>query len=391
MWTSSTTMEAESHYCEWNQHVTSKGLDSYQQAISQKSDLTNKIKCSFFQVVVMLILLYGYTTLTLTKHMEKNLINYTRMLWAVLNKSCRQHPTKQFLCGHLPPIMKTIQVRQTRHSEHCWRSKRELISDVLLWNPSHGQTKVWRPARTYIQQLCADTGCKLEDFSEWWTIETGGERGSGKSMLAVQHDDDDDDDDRKELYMLFCYYHHIVLKLISSKYLLFLAIYFWSLIQIFSHTCAVITSCLAAILWWIKYFSLQLSVVYVGRFEPSGILRGTNLKGIDMLREPVMGHHRTVKWISWAKSTICRIPLHDGNGSGMVVTVQRVKSPHTHTHKCIQGVTYPRSSRKKKFRVLGFQSEDRFIFILMKTKHLIHMMVFLVVTSNWDFMPSFTF
>ena len=30
---------------------------------------------------------------------------------------------------------------------------------------------------------------------EWWMIEMGGERVSGKSVLAVGHDDDDDDDD----------------------------------------------------------------------------------------------------------------------------------------------------------------------------------------------------
>ena len=38
-----------------------------------KSDLTNKIKRSFFQAVVVLILLYGCTTWTLTKRMEKKL------------------------------------------------------------------------------------------------------------------------------------------------------------------------------------------------------------------------------------------------------------------------------------------------------------------------------
>ena len=46
-----------------------------------KSDLTDKIKCSFFQAAVESILLYGCTTWTLTKHMEKKLDgNYTRML-----------------------------------------------------------------------------------------------------------------------------------------------------------------------------------------------------------------------------------------------------------------------------------------------------------------------
>ena len=43
---------------------------------------------------VMSILLYGCTTWTLTKGLEKKLDgNYTRMLRAILNKSMRQHPT----------------------------------------------------------------------------------------------------------------------------------------------------------------------------------------------------------------------------------------------------------------------------------------------------------
>ena len=42
----------------------------------------------------------------------------------------------------------------------------KLISDVLLWTPSHGWAKTGRPARTYIQQLCADMGCSLEDLPE---------------------------------------------------------------------------------------------------------------------------------------------------------------------------------------------------------------------------------
>ena len=66
--------------------------------------------------------------------------------------------------GHLPPIMKTIQVKRTRHARHCWRSRNELISDVLLWTPTHDRAKAGRPARTYIQQLCEDTGCCPEDL-----------------------------------------------------------------------------------------------------------------------------------------------------------------------------------------------------------------------------------
>ena len=102
---------------------------------------------------------------TLTKRPEKKLDgNYTRMLRAILNKSWQQHPTRHQLYGHLPPITKTIQVRRTRHAGHCWRSRDEPIRDVLLWIPTHGRAKAGRPARTYIQQLCEDTGCCPEDL-----------------------------------------------------------------------------------------------------------------------------------------------------------------------------------------------------------------------------------
>ena len=64
-------------------------------SIIWKSDLTDKMKRSFFQAAVVSILLYGCTTWTLTKRLEKKLDgNYTRMLRAVLNKSWRQHPTR---------------------------------------------------------------------------------------------------------------------------------------------------------------------------------------------------------------------------------------------------------------------------------------------------------
>ena len=112
------------------------------QSVIWKSDLTDKMKCSFFQAVVVSILLYECTTWMLTKQLEKKLVgNYTRMLQAILNKSWRQHPTKHQLYGHLSPITKTIKVRQTRHARHCWRSRDELISDGILWTPSYSQAK----------------------------------------------------------------------------------------------------------------------------------------------------------------------------------------------------------------------------------------------------------
>ena len=112
------------------------------------------------------ILLYGFTTWALTKRLEKKLDgNNTRMLRAIL-KSWWQHPIKHQLYGHMFSITKTIQVRQTRHAGHCWRSRDEFISDVLQWTPTNGRAKAGWAARTYIQQLCEDTGCSPEDLPE---------------------------------------------------------------------------------------------------------------------------------------------------------------------------------------------------------------------------------
>ena len=70
---------------------------------------------------------------------------------------------------------RTIKVRRTRHVWHCWISGDQLISDVLLLSPSHSQAKAGRPARTYVQQLCKDTGCSpvdlpgaMNNWEEWW-------------------------------------------------------------------------------------------------------------------------------------------------------------------------------------------------------------------------------
>ena len=143
-------------------------ISKLKQTVEKNStDLIDKMKCSFFQAVVVSIQLYGCTTWTLTKQLEKKIDgNYTRMLQAILNKSWWQCPTRHHLYGHLHPITKTIQVKQTRHAGHCWRSRDELISDVHLWTPTYERTKAGQPARTYVQQLCEDRGCSPEDLLE---------------------------------------------------------------------------------------------------------------------------------------------------------------------------------------------------------------------------------
>ena len=156
-----------------------------------KSDLSDKIKRDFFKAVAVSILVCGCTTWTLQKHWEKKLDkNYTRMLRVVLDKSSKQHPTKQQFYRHSLPISKTIQVRWTRLARRYWKSKNEFISDIPLRTPLCGHASVDRPTKTFIDRLCADTECSLEDLLEtmddrnrWWE----------KSMLSTWLDYDDND------------------------------------------------------------------------------------------------------------------------------------------------------------------------------------------------------
>ena len=139
-----------------------------------------------------------YNSWCAIKQTKRNLIKnwksfktYQELFLATI--SWRQHRTRHQLYSPLPPITKTIQVRRTRHAGHCWRNRDELISDVLLWTPTHGHAKAGRPARTYIQQLCEDTGCCPEDLPEAMNDrEKWRERESGISVLPARHDDDDD-------------------------------------------------------------------------------------------------------------------------------------------------------------------------------------------------------
>ena len=139
----------------------------------------------------MSILLYGCTTWTLTKPLEKKLDgNYTRMLRAILNKSWRQHPTKHQLYGHLPPITKTIQVRRTRHAGHCWRSRDELVSYVLLWTPHMAELKQDDQLEHTHSSYVRIQDVALKTCRRRWTIGRSGERGSRISVLAARHNDD---------------------------------------------------------------------------------------------------------------------------------------------------------------------------------------------------------
>ena len=146
-------------------------------SIIWKSELTNKMKRNFFLAAVVSILLYGCSTWALTKRLEKKLDgNYTRILRAILNKSWWQHPIRHQLYDHLPPITKTIQVRRTRHAGHCWRSRDELISDVLLWTPHMaGQKQDVQHEHTFSRYVRI-RNVALKTCQRRWTIGKSGKR-----------------------------------------------------------------------------------------------------------------------------------------------------------------------------------------------------------------------
>ena len=159
-------------------------------SILWKLDLADKMKRSFFQAAVVSMLMYGCTTWTLTKRLEKKLDgNYARMLRALLNKSRRQQPTRQQLYGHLPYITKTLKFRRTRHAGYRWRSRDELISDVLLWTPTYGRAKQDDQLEHTFSSYVRIQNVALKTCQRRWTIGRSGEKGSGISMLAARYDD----------------------------------------------------------------------------------------------------------------------------------------------------------------------------------------------------------
>ena len=127
-----------------------------------KSDLTDKIKRSFFSK--QRSCRYCYRDALHGRQLNV----WRKSLSAITQEICEQYWTSP---GSNKPqnssctaIIKTIKVRQTRHAGHCWRSKDELISDIILWTPSHRGANVGRPSRTCIQQLCVSRVYSVEDL-----------------------------------------------------------------------------------------------------------------------------------------------------------------------------------------------------------------------------------
>ena len=142
----------------------------------------DKIKREFFRAVTISILLYACTSA------------YQRKAWRKTRCKIPKNAMSYFeqILESTPLISHFILVRRTRQAWHCSKSKDKIKSEDLHF------------------QLYANTGWRLEDFQDQWSIRTGGERQrqreSRESGLSTRLDDDDDDDDDDDvLCMKFTY------------------------------------------------------------------------------------------------------------------------------------------------------------------------------------------
>ena len=152
-------------------------------SIDRLSDLTDKIKSSFFQAAVVSILLYGCSTWTQTKRMEKKLdSNYTRMLRAVLNKSWNSsctatyHPSRKLSKLDEPDMQDTA--GEIRKNSKATYSRGPLHTDEQRQND--------------LQEPTYNSSVSIQDITwktrrDRWTIGTGSEKGSGRSGVLHIH------------------------------------------------------------------------------------------------------------------------------------------------------------------------------------------------------------
>ena len=83
----------------------------------------------------------------------------------VKNVTRRQRITNEVFYPGLPRNSTTIRERRLRFSCHCWRSKYDVVSDLVLWEPKHGKRSVRGQARTFVDVLEEDTGVSRHCFS----------------------------------------------------------------------------------------------------------------------------------------------------------------------------------------------------------------------------------
>ena len=110
---------------------------------------------------------------------------YAQMLRVVKNVTSGKRITNEVLYTGLPRISTTIRERRNRFRGHCWRSKNEVVSDLVLWEPKHGERSIGGQAGAFVDLLEADTAvprdCLPAAMDDSWLEKEshGGEEGVG--------------------------------------------------------------------------------------------------------------------------------------------------------------------------------------------------------------------
>ena len=141
-----------------------------------KSGLTDKLKRRLFISTVESVLLYGSEAWTLTVQLEKALDGvYTRMLRVAHNVTWEDHIRNIDLYGGLPRVTDKVRARRMRLAGHCVWHPELAASQLILWEPKHGERGSGRPKTTYVDTLKRDAGLSstselktlMEDRDQW--------------------------------------------------------------------------------------------------------------------------------------------------------------------------------------------------------------------------------
>jgi len=127
-----------------------------------QSNLPKELKLQTFKTLIEPILLYGSETWTMSRKMERSIDGcYTNLLRRVQNLHWEDHPTLGVIYGSLPRISTVLTSRRLRFAGHCFRSKEELISDLLLWCPIG---TIRSRKLTFLNTLKRETGLEIEEL-----------------------------------------------------------------------------------------------------------------------------------------------------------------------------------------------------------------------------------
>lgn len=68
-----------------------------------------------------------------------------------MNVSWRDCLTNEQLYGNLCLLSDIIKEQRVKFEGDCWRAKNEIVSEVILWEPTQGRASRGQQAKTYMK------------------------------------------------------------------------------------------------------------------------------------------------------------------------------------------------------------------------------------------------